>query len=287
MVIERVGERALIRRVRALAGRTRREIGEAGLRPDDFQGIAGQYGITVRWGRLTDDHPGCYLKDARTIVLDPRVTWPERLQFLFGHELMHDRIEQDDDLLSLLADAYVGSDYAMMERLCNAGAAEWLMPSEDVQDMVRAHGFSTDIIPGLCQRYHASSLAVAIHMAATASHQCYLVIAAPRDVPQEETLPVLVDVRATRARPRLVMLYTVASPSAPYAIRRGRPVPTDHLMHAAWQRGGEAVSGWANIPFASGTRWVVPCDALSFRGHVFAFFHASDPVSPGQMRLFE
>jgi Zn-dependent peptidase ImmA (M78 family) len=286
-VIERMGERALIRQARALAGRTRREIDEAGLRPDDFQGIARRYGITLRWGRLTGDRPGCYLKDTRTIVLDPRVQSPERLQFTFGHELMHDRIEQDDDLLSLLADAYVRSDDATMERLCNAGAAEWLMPSEDMQDMVRACGFSTDIIPVLCRRYHASSLAVAIHMAATASHQCYLVIAAPRDVRQDEPLPMLVDVQATQARPRLVMLYTVASPSAPYAIRRGQPVPADHLMCAAWQRRDAPISGRAPIPFASGTRWVVPCDALSFRGHVFAFFHASDPVSPGQMQLFE
>jgi hypothetical protein len=286
-VLERVGERTLIRQVCALARRTRRELGEAGLRPDDYQGIADHYGIALHWGRLIGDRPGCYFKDTKTIVLDPRAQSPERLQFTFGHELMHDRIEQDDDLLSLLADAYVRSDHATMERLCNVGAAEWLMPSEDVQDMVRAHGFSTALIPILCQRYHASSLAVAIHMAATASHQCYLVIAAPRYVRQDESFPMLIDIRATRARPRLVMLYTVASPSVKYAIRRGQLVPTDHLMCAAWQRYDETISDRALIPFASGTRWEVPCDALSFRGHVFAFFHTSDPVSPDQMHLFE
>jgi len=287
MVIERVGERALIRQARALARRTRREIGEAGLRPDDFQGIARQFGITLRWGQLTDGRPGGYVKDARTIVLDPRATLSERLHFTFGHELMHDRIEQDDDLLSLLADAYIRSDHATMERLCNVGAAELLMPSDDVQDMVRAHGFSTEIIPALCHRYHASSLAVAIHMAATAAHQCYLVIAGPRDVRQEETSPMLIEVNATQAQPRLVMLYTVASPSATYAIKRGQAVPADHLIYAAWRRGDETIRGQATIPFSSGKRWVVPCDALYFRGNVFAFFHASDPVSAGQMRLFE
>jgi Zn-dependent peptidase ImmA (M78 family) len=286
-VIEPVDERALIRRARALARRIRREIDEAGVRPDDFQGIARHYGIALRRGRLAGNRPGCYLKDRKTIVLDPRVQSAERLQFTFGHELMHDRIEQDNDLLSLLADAYVESEDATMERLCNVGAAEWLMPSADVQDMVRARGFSTATIPALCHRYHASSLAVAIQMAATASHQCYLVIAAPRDVRQEETVPMLVDVQATEARPRLVMLYTVASPSAKYAITRGQPVPADHLMYPAWQGGEETISGRAHIPFASGTRWVVPCDALHFRGHVFAFFHASDPVSADQMRLFE
>jgi hypothetical protein len=52
-----VGERALVRQVRALARQTRREIGEAGLPPDDVQGIADHYGITLRWGRLTDTNP--------------------------------------------------------------------------------------------------------------------------------------------------------------------------------------------------------------------------------------
>jgi len=287
MAIERVGERALIRQVRVLARRTRHEIGEAGLRLDDFQGIADQYGITLHRGRLAGNQSGCYDKDTRTIVLDPRVTSPERLHFSFCHELMHDRIEQDDDLLSRLADAYIRSDDDTMERLCNEGAAELLMPSEDVQEMVLVYGFSTATIPALCQRYHASSLAVAIQMAATASHQCYLVIAAPRYVRQEDSPPMLVDVKATQAQPRLVMLYTVASPSAKYAIKRGRLVPTDHLMYEAWQRGDETINGRANIPFASGKPWAVPCDAMYFRGYVFAFFHASDPASLDQMRLFE
>jgi len=113
------------------------------------------------------------------------------------------------------------------------------------------------------------------------------VIAAPRYVRPDESLPRLIDVRAAPAPARLVMLYTVASPSAKYAIRRGQPVPVDHLMYEAWQGGEETIRGRANIPFASGTRWVVPCDALYFRGHVFAFFHTSDPVSSDQMRLFE
>jgi Zn-dependent peptidase ImmA (M78 family) len=285
MTIERVGEGELLRRARALAKGTRREIGEAGLRPDDFGRIARRYGLTLCWDRLTDDNPGCYHKDAKTIVLDPRVVLSERLHFTFHHELMHDRIEQDEDLLSLLADAYIRSDHTTMERLCDAGAAELLMPSDDLQDMVRAHGFSTESIPVLCHHYHASSIAVAIHMASTASHQCYLVIAAPQYVRQEHTSPMLIDVTVAKAQPRLVMLYTVASPSAKYAIKRGQQVPADHLMSVAWQKDGETVSDRAPIPFASGTRWVVPCDASSFRGKVFAFFHASDPVSSDQMRL--
>jgi hypothetical protein len=97
----------------------------------------------------------------------------------------------------------------------------------------------------------------------------------------------VVVVQAPLARPRLVMRYTVASPSAKYTIRRGQLVPAEHLMCAAWQKAGEPAKGRALIPFASGKRWEVPCDALAFRGHVFAFFHTSDPVSQGQMQLFE
>jgi IrrE N-terminal-like domain len=285
-MIERISQTELIRRTRALGKRTRCEINEAGLQPDDFKRIAHKYGITLCWNQLPDNNPGCYIKEERKIVLNPSVELSERLNFTFDHELMHDRIEHDDDLLSLLADAYVQSIEITMERLCDAGAAELLMPSDDVQEMVQEHGFSTGTIHALCHRYNASSIAVAIHMAATASHHCYLVIAAPSYVKRDDDLPMLMEVQTPKAQWRLVMLYTAASPSAKYSIKRGQMVPADHLMYAAWQGSGEVVSGLAKIPFASGRGWDVDFDALYFRSKVFAFFNISHPVSPNQMRLF-
>jgi hypothetical protein len=199
---------------------------------------------------------------------------------------MHDRIEYDDDLLSLLADAYIRSDEITMEYLCDAGAAELLMPSEDVQAIVRDNGFSSRIIPLLCQRYNASSIAVAIQMVSTASHHCYLVIAAPHNVRQDDGLPMLVDVKLAGAQWRLVMVYTAASPNAKYWIKRGQLVLHDHPMYAAWQRDTEVIKCRAKIPFASGREWEVDFEALYLKSKVFAFFNVSQPVSVNQMELF-
>jgi Zn-dependent peptidase ImmA (M78 family) len=284
-VIERVTARELIRQARELAKRTSREIRDAGLQPDDFTGIAQKYGLTLCWKPLPAHNPGCYLKAEKTIILNTRVQLPERLHFTFDHELLHDRIEHDDDLLSLLADAYIPAEEPMIERLCNAGAAELLMPSDDVQTLVREHGFSTTTIPVLCRRYHASSIAVALQMIFTATHQCYLVIAEPDSIVPEHDLPLLVPTQPGAAQLRLIMSYTAASPAAKYSIKRRQVVPMDHPICAAWQQEDAVVRCQAKIPFASGRGWEEDCEALYYRGKVFAFFHVSPAMSKDQLPL--
>lgn len=285
VLIERVTAHELIRRARELARRTRREISHADLRPDDFEGIAQKFGLTLCWAQLPYNNPGCYLKSEKKIVLNTSVQLVERLNFTFDHELMHDRIEHDDDLLSLLADAYIQSEETTIERLCNVGAAEMLMPSDDVQVMVRENGFSTGTIPLLCERYNASSIAVAFQMIFTATHHCYLVIAAPDYIVPDNNLPMLISTKPAEAQLRLVMIYTAASPIAKYSIKRGQIVPVDHPMCDAWYQEGEVVSCQAKLPFASGNGWDVGFDALYFRGKIFAFFNVSYPVSKDQLQL--
>jgi Zn-dependent peptidase ImmA (M78 family) len=286
MMIERVSVHELTRRARELAKRTRGEIRDAGLKQNNFKGIAQHFGLTLCWDQLPENNPGCYLKEERKIVLNTRVQTTERLIFTFDHELMHDCIEHDDDLLSLLADAYIPSEEAIIERLCNAGAAELLMPSDDVRIMVREHDFSPGMIPLLCDRYNASSIAVAFQMIFTAAHHCYLVIAEPTYAVPGRDVPLLIDTRRIEAQARLVMLYTAASPAAKYFIKRGQIVPMDHPICAAWHQQGEIVNCRARMPFPSGKKWDVDFDALYFRGKVFAFFNVSHPVSKEQMQLF-
>jgi Zn-dependent peptidase ImmA (M78 family) len=285
VLIERVTIHELIRKVRELARRTRDDISNAGLQPDDFEGIAQYFGLTLCWAQLPNNNPGCYLKRERKIVLNNRVQLAERLNFTFDHELLHDRIEHDDDLLSLLADAYIPSEETMIERLCNAGAAELLMPSDDVRMMVREHDFSPGLIPLLCDRYNASSIAVAFQLIFTATHQCNLVIAEPTYVVPGSDLPMLIDTPRAEAQVRLVMIYTAASPTARYPIKRGQIVPVDHPICTAWHQQGEVVSCQARMPFPSGKRWDVDFDALYFRGKVFAFFNISHPAGKEQMQL--
>jgi Zn-dependent peptidase ImmA (M78 family) len=285
----RVTEKDLIRQAVLLAQRTRLEIQEAGLQVTDFSGVVQKYGIQLEWADLPIGEYGLYSKDERKITLSIRVTNPESGNFNFCHEFMHDCIEHYDDLLSLFADAHIrpGSDYEVMERLCNAGGAELLMPSEDVRQMMLGQGFSTSLIHDLCERFEASSIAVAFQMVNCASHDCYLVIAEPQivstSVSTTATLMPMIQPDDT-LREQLVIIYSGASSQAKYSIKRHQIIPVDHMLYQAL-RTDNSVRGDAKIPFASGNGWNVPCDALEFRGKVFAFFNVTQPVSHLQMRL--
>lgn len=194
-------------------------------------------------------------------------------RFTFYHELMHHWIEHDDEMLSLFADAPPTADEALMERLCDVGTAELLLPEEDVQRLVQQHGLSPATIPRLCEHYQASSIAAALQMVQTATTPCYLVIAGPSGAAYVGRRPRWVGLSKADARPRLVMQYTAASPTAKYTIQRGQPVPVDHPITEAWAHAGTVVRGAVPLPFARGTGWAVPCEALAFRRRVFAVFH--------------
>lgn len=280
-------EQDLLKASIGLAEKTRREIDEADLPLDDFPAIARHYDIELIWNTLPDENPGCYVKARRRVVLDPSAQSPERLNFTFFHELMHDRIEHDDNLLSMLADAYIGSEDIVIERLCNAGAAELLIPTFDLRKTLQACEFSTGSIPTLCEQYGASSIAVAFKMISTASHDCFLVIAEPRFVkPDNHEIPMLLDVRPADAQWKLVIIYSATSPGVTkYSIKIGQQLTFDHPIYDALSQSGQVVRGYAKIPFASGTSWSVGFDALFFRSKVFAFFHASPPVSASQLQL--
>ena len=165
-----VTTRELLHQVRQLAQRTRAELVQAHLLPEDLRGIARHYGLTLGWGDLPPTQLGCYLAAEQRILLNPRGQGRVRRHFTFYHELLHHRIEHDDEILSLFADATPPADEALMERLCNVGAAEMLLPGEEVQRTVQQHGLSPSTIPVLCDRYQASSIAVALQMVHTATH---------------------------------------------------------------------------------------------------------------------
>ena len=154
-----VKESDLHRLVRDLAKRTRAEIDQANLVIDDFQGISDKYDIKFQWPDMPLDTDGHYLKEVRIISLNQRITHSEHRNFSFCHEFTHDRIECDDDLREVIHEfTYETSDQdeeRLMERLCNIGAAELLIPSDELSKVIDRHGLSTGLIPELCGRFNA------------------------------------------------------------------------------------------------------------------------------------
>lgn len=99
---------------------------------------------------------------SRTILVaagQPRT----RQRFTLAHEVMHQLIENDGDLLSDLHDAYEGRALeTALERLCNLGAAEMLLPGEVVAKALAEAGPNPRLIWELAGRWGVSEAAAAV-----------------------------------------------------------------------------------------------------------------------------
>jgi hypothetical protein len=103
--------------------------------------------------------------EKRHILIDQDST-PKRQRFTLAHEVMHFLIQQDDDLLSDLHEAYEGKELEnQLEALCNLGAAEMLLPSEIVDTALVKKGQSPRLVPVLAEAQQVSEEVVIIALA--------------------------------------------------------------------------------------------------------------------------
>lgn len=287
----RVSERQLSDLVQGLARKTRQEIEEANLAIADFEGVARRYGAKFAWQEMDAGTDGHYIKDLRLITLNSRVSHQERRNFSFCHEFIHDRIVCDDDFYAVLHEFTEDmSDEEMeqvVERLCNIGAAELLIPSSEVEEAIKEQGFSIELIPDLCERFSASSIAVAFKLLSIAKHDCYLFITEKREFEETGNQPILIHVKPDRVW-HLWVVYSGSSPSAKYNMGRNYPIALGHLMYRVNENGGYVTRGEDDIPRRNSKkrRWEVKCECMAYKGWVFGFFHEREPISRNQLRLF-
>jgi Zn-dependent peptidase ImmA (M78 family) len=282
---KRPTERELVKLVRSLAQKVKHDIEVKSL--DDFTKIAAHYQLSFSLEALPDDKDGCLIDD-RKIILNSKMRSHERRQFTFYHELIHALLRRDEDLTSLVHDAWVASTDNLIERLCDYGAAEILLPSEEIRSFLRQEGFSASAIPILCQVYNASAPAVAIQMTNCASHHCYMVGAQLTSVDVEILAPLLINlVPAEKEKIALRVIHSGCSSSAKYApVARNTIVERKHLMYSAFEvENGAVVKGIDRIPFRS-SNWRVQCEAIYFRDKVYAFFNVTPPIAVEQLPLF-
>lgn len=237
--------------------------------------------IRVQYGSVGLGREGAAFADA--ILLDPTAGIPARRRFTFYHEIVHHLLrERADELYSIINDQYESDKLltSISERLCNVGAAEFLLPRETVRALYQEEGFSVALIEALSHPGTVSRVAACAQLTFCASHSCLAVVcrrgvATPMDqLPLQQLAPKLPaheSVRIDVAFRSRKMKYTCAS---------GTEIANDHLLAQAFKAAhGERIRSRAPLPLRSGRPWEVECEAMRLGGQVFAFFHVDAPPS--------
>lgn len=255
--------------------------------------LAINLGIEVEERRLQFDF-GIYLtaepgiRPKPVIWLDTSSADQEHINFTYYHEISHHLIRQENEIYEFLNDiAGQNDDFdSLIDRFANIGAAEFLIPSDDIFSIQQNQGFSIQILPQLDECYPASKPAIAIQLAQCAAHRCFVVVCQFGILPtKSESQPELLKSEITGTR-RLYVQYSSNSPSQEkYSIGKYSIIPENHLFYTAYES-QDYVSGNDHIPFKNGNKnWVVECEALYYKGKVYGVFNLSKPNSPGASQL--
>ena len=236
----------------------------------DLHGLAKALEFSIISRDLGTGREGAAL--ASTIVLDPSKGVKARQRFTLYHEIVHLLIKGNDELYSILHDQYPSdTDFKrIIERLCNAGAAEFVIPREVVLAAIEKKGFSISLVRDLSSVGEISPTAVSVQLALCAKHKCIVTVCslashAEADEPlfSDKLIPGMV----------LQVSLSVSSPRTKYKVARGSRISRGHLLYEAYKvKVGEVVTGEALVPLRSGRQWIVECEAMRIGGQVFGIF---------------
>lgn len=249
------------------------------------EALAGALNLEVRYGPLGGNREGA-CQDT-VIVIDPAKGTAARRRFTWYHELTHALIRRDDELYAILDEQYRREEdlIRIREYLSNIGAAEFILPREQVRAMLILKGYSIGCLEALSDISGASWTAASVQIARCSPHRCIVVVCQSHVIPASGQALLSAPV----TRPVLRVAIGMPSPRMPYPIARDTIIPAGHLLVDAYRSAeGKVVRGEAPIPFKSGKEWVVPCEAVRLGEQIFAIFQADPPPIPnqGQMTLF-
>ena len=256
----------------------------------DFDEICSGLGLVVKETPLSPSTDGMITK-RKTILINSRIQGKERKRFTQFHEVMHYLIDEDEELISMLHDATWGQNgeyKRQVERLCNIGAAEFLMPREKFTKLYKEKGFSVELIPFAANYFESSAIATTIQLAQVAPNSCITAICEYGLMPNEtaQSQRPLFDEENHTPKPKLHVVYSASSSATKYWLAKGTNIPDDHLINQAFLD-AQHLEGESYVPFLSGNRMPCYCEALpdKDRNRVYVLFHLIPPPNQNPDQL--
>ena len=249
--------------------------------------LARRLGLNVVISHSCGDQDGFHVADVVILGTQQDQT-PERVRFTLYHEICHHLLRQDEEFWSELHDWVVRDrDFeVVVERLCNLGAAEFLLPRSCIRPILDTEGASVALIERLAGHFKASRLATAIQIVDCASHACIFVVAARMEAAGIRH-PRMLSVGHSGPAPLLVE-RAMPSRKARYTVGRHTPIRRGSIIaDAEAAEEGHIILERDFVPFRSGKKWEVDAEAVRLGTRVYSLFHLESPVPPcaGQLRL--
>jgi hypothetical protein len=155
---------------------------------------------------------------------------PARKNYSICHELVHTLFEDCYEMVHQRKSNPTAFDPQQeIERLCQLGAAEILMPEDDFLIDLQRLGFSLANVPELCRRYEASREAVARRMLTLANETAALVFLSRRLKPSESRGEYL---DGLLPQEKLRVLYVVQTSDFPVFLPAHKSAPNESCAYA-------------------------------------------------------
>ena len=223
------------------------------------------------------------------VFINSEIQNEERKRFTRFHELTHYLIEKDGDLISELHEYTYSQEDGYkrpLEVLCNVGAAEFLMPSEEFKKLHEVRGFNVKLIPFAARYFKSSTIAATIQLAQVAPHKCITAIC-EYGIMHNDTSPLqdqLFNTEHCLPKPKLQVIYSASSPTTKYWLAKYTEIPEDHLINQAFLR-DQSVEDDSYVPFRSGKKMPCRCEALADGDRIYTLFHLTSPPNFDQLTL--
>ena len=233
-------------------------------------------GLGLRRGRLKCGTDGALW--GKTMVVSADIEMQSRYEYTIFHEIIHHLLEEDEgsDLIDYLTEVHHNDPAAYdraIERCCQIGAAEFMIPRAQARAIIADEGFSVDLVEKLAGLNGASIAAAAVQLAILAPVDCYVVVCVHGISP---IWPHNLGLHVEQARRRDEMLFPIAC---------GTMIPDDHLFARVWAT-KERAAGPSYVPFKSGKTY--PCEhaeAKMVGNQLVGILYQDHPRRRGQLGL--